>query len=523
MQLNLCKTLLLLVIAAGPLRAQLEALPVDSPETSASASETATIPVRTARLAFFSGDLQVQRADNTGADDAVLNMPLSEGTRLITGDYSQAEIEFEDGSVARLTPRSSLSLDSLALEGSTAHTVLTLLSGLAYFELRAAPVSTWQVNAGGVSASPDANAVLRVSLEQAPTFSCISGAATVASPEGFSASVKAGESLRPDADDDSRYFLNQQVADNSWDTWNQSRDELAVSDAASRTSARASFAGTQGYGWSDLDANGTWYTAPASSAAAADGDVSGDEVWQPTVADADDSFDPYADGAFVWSGQGYVYASAYAWGWLPYRCGRWNFYPGFGWAWRPSRFCGLWGFGGVAGTGIHIGRRPPHYEPIKLPLRGPGPVHPIHRIGRPNPPQPESPCSSYKVARINGVIATPLKPTPTPSAANGFVAGQTLYRDFPVEATSHRPIFGAAAKPVVPSSDPEMPVSGWISREAPPRPPASGIVRTSSNPAQPRPVLAVPPVQQHIAPPAPPAPRPAAPPAAAPSSTSKPK
>jgi len=44
----------------------------------------------------------------------------------------------------------------------------------------------------------------------------------------------------------------------------------------------------------------------------------------------------------VWGfypGYGYMFASAYPWGWLPYRYGTWAFVPGFGWGWQP----GGWG------------------------------------------------------------------------------------------------------------------------------------------------------------------------------------
>jgi hypothetical protein len=36
---------------------------------------------------------------------------------------------------------------------------------------------------------------------------------------------------------------------------------------------------------------------------------------------------------------GYMFASPYPWGWLPYRYGNWMFVPGFGWMWQP----GGWG------------------------------------------------------------------------------------------------------------------------------------------------------------------------------------
>ena len=101
---------------------------------------------------------------------------------------------------------------------------------------------------------------MRVNVgEQATTFAVLAGSAVVAKEKGFSAPVRAGESLRVDVKDDSRYFLNADVAEESWDRWNEDRDAQAADDADARTSARDGFAGTQGYGWADLDANGSWY------------------------------------------------------------------------------------------------------------------------------------------------------------------------------------------------------------------------------------------------------------------------
>src|SRR5882757_10905052 len=58
---------------------------------------------RAARLSFLQGDVTVDHLDNTAGDPAQINMPLAEGARLTTGDDGQAEVEFEDGSVVRLT------------------------------------------------------------------------------------------------------------------------------------------------------------------------------------------------------------------------------------------------------------------------------------------------------------------------------------------------------------------------------------------------------------------------------------
>ncbi len=472
-------------------------------QQDAAATPPPTAPktiVRTARLSFFSGDLKVQRSDNTGEDAAALNMPLTAGTRLVTGDAATAEVEFEDGSVARLTPHSALSIDTLLLDPqNAAHTELTLLNGLAYFELRQTGANTYLVDAAGIDATPAENTVFRIALnDPPPVFSVFSGSITAGSEEGFSATVKTGESLRPDPDDATRYFLNQQLATESSDAWNQSRDQAAADQSASRTAAREGYAGAQGDGWADLDANGTWYSITNP-------DGSQGEIWQPAAAagdDSGDSFDPYGDGAFVWTGGSYYWASAYTWGWLPYRCGRWIWYPGFGWAWKPNRFCGTWGF--QAG-GIFIGRHPQHYKIIQVPFPRPEPIHPILRVHNPVPPKgdPRPVVSgSSQVKMAENFVATPLPLAGPPAPTGGFVLGSALYRDYPVESASRQPILGAIAK------DPEQPsafapvVVGWTPHQPASEPHPVSVptrVHTTSPAAAPRP--ASPPPASHSSPP----------------------
>ena len=74
---------------------------------------------------------------------------------------------------------------------------------------------------------------------------------------GFKIDVRAGESLTGDPSDSSQYSVSQNLEQDSWDEWNRSRDQAAADAALNRTPARDAFTGDQGYGWSDLDANGS--------------------------------------------------------------------------------------------------------------------------------------------------------------------------------------------------------------------------------------------------------------------------
>jgi len=284
-------------------------------------------PQRAARLSYLQGSVTVEHMDNTGNDPAVINMPLAAGVRVSTGEDGQAEVEFEDGSLVRLTPNSALSLSVLSADNrGNFQTQLAVVHGLVYAELRADAKFAYSIDANGDAISPVTNTTIRIDLDEPPAvISVLDGTAHVGSQSGDQADVQSGETLTRDSTDGSRYLVTQEIAQDSWDSWNEDRDQAAEDEAANQTEARDDYAGSQGYGWSDLDANGTWYNVPGQGM-----------VWQPNVA-ADAGFDPYGYGSWVYyPGTGYVWASGYNWGWTPFRCGNWSYWDGFGWGWLPG-------------------------------------------------------------------------------------------------------------------------------------------------------------------------------------------
>jgi hypothetical protein len=74
---------------------------------------------RAARLSTVDGQVQVAQGGQMLADHAVANTPLFEGTELTTGNDGRAEVQFDDGSVARIAPDSSLTISVLRSNGDT--------------------------------------------------------------------------------------------------------------------------------------------------------------------------------------------------------------------------------------------------------------------------------------------------------------------------------------------------------------------------------------------------------------------
>jgi hypothetical protein len=334
-------------------------------------------PARAVRLSYVDGKVQLAQDGQVLADQAVINTPLMQGTTITTAEDGKAEIQFEDGSVARIAPNSTLTLSTLAGAGTSAEADLTVESGEAYFELQSTgQAGVLRVHYGNTTVTGSGFTVLRVQFDSQPgALAVFSGDARVEGP-GLSLEVRGGESLD---------FANgangvaESIASDSWDAWNSDRDQALNAEAASQTNAPSDLAGGQASNpaWSDLDANGSWYNVPNQG-----------YVWSPYDA-SNPGFDPYGNGNWVWEpGYGYVFASGYTWGYLPYSCGAWNYYDSFGWGWAPGLGgCNpWWGVGFYAGPVIRFA--PAWYRPVNRPIApiggGPRRGHPIPMIAAGN-------------------------------------------------------------------------------------------------------------------------------------------
>lgn len=62
----------------------------------ASVAAFATSHVRIVRLSYVDGKVQMEKVSGQGLEHAMLNAPIVEGTRILTGSNGLAEVEFED-------------------------------------------------------------------------------------------------------------------------------------------------------------------------------------------------------------------------------------------------------------------------------------------------------------------------------------------------------------------------------------------------------------------------------------------
>jgi hypothetical protein len=407
--------------------------------------------VRAARLSFVEGGVQLSQGNQVIADPALVNTPLFEGAQITAKEDGKAELQFDDGSVVRLSPNSSLKINALRQDGAGSRAELQLKSGLAYFEFQGdTSADRMVVHFGQSAVTASGFTVLRLSLDNLPgELAVFSGNIHLERGSTLSLDLHGGESLSLNATDSNLYNLAETIEPDSWDAWNADRDQELTSQEATRTAASSSAPNSSNPAWSDLDANGNWYDVPGQG-----------YVWSPTEA-ASGNWDPYGCGNWVWTPQfGYIWVSCEQWGYLPYSTGAWNYYNGFGWGWAPGYGNPWWCNGGWSWNVVN---RPVRYQPPHRPHGGPvkPPNEPIHHGGfyQPNPVIsvnriPGSPSANpvHVVGRpitIAGNTIQPLRPlsprqTYNPPGASSFRGSNSGY------GSNGRPVYGVPARPVNP-------------------------------------------------------------------------
>jgi hypothetical protein len=278
-----------------------------------------------ARVSFAQGSVQLLAGQGSDFQQAVMNMPVVDGARLQTGADGQAEVEFGDGSVARLTPNSTVQFDHLGQD----RVQLQQLSGLSYYEFNVGDGHPpFSVLFNNLYVQPTASAILRVGLDAGWEVAVISGSVNVQGDGIPGVTVAENQSIRAGAENSGApYTVAQGINGDSWDNWNQDRDQAIAQEASQQTPVRDDSANSQNENWNDLDADGNWYPVEGTG-----------NVWVPAGVGPD--WDPYGSGSWAYYPTlGYTWVSGYPWGWLPYHCGAWGYYP-FGWGWAPGGGCG---------------------------------------------------------------------------------------------------------------------------------------------------------------------------------------
>ena len=282
--------------------------------------------VRVVRLSYVSGTVGVKRPGATDWSKALVNTPVQEGFEISTSADSFAEVEFENGSTARLGESSLLAFDQLALDAQGDKlNRMTFEQGYATFHFLPEKHDAYSVKVADATLTPSGKSVFRTDFDKGHVrVEVFDGSVEIVAG---SRSEKLGKDKTLEYDTDTpevAFDTHRGMVKDSWDKWTEARDSqasLALSDQAVAAHGPV-------YGWSDLDTYGEWAMFPGFGYG-----------WSPF---APMGWSPYSGGMWGWyPGMGYTWISLEPWGWLPYHYGTWNFSPDFGWFWMPGNF-GLW-------------------------------------------------------------------------------------------------------------------------------------------------------------------------------------
>ena len=398
------------------------ALVASAPVSEAQATDSST---RAARLSEVEGQVQLSQGSQIMAAQAPLNAPLFEGTQITTPDDGRAEVQFDDGSIARVSPNSSITLHALRQQAGAPDTEVIVNRGLNYFETQnSTQPDSFRIRFGDSLVTTSGFTVLRIDFDSPPgTMSVLSGNAHVEGSNSLAVDVHSGQSLKLSSEMPGNYTVTDVIEPDSWDAWNSDRDQALTEQEAQQTAAAGAVPDSNNPAWSDLDANGNWYDVPSQ----------GGYVWSPYEAE-NANWDPYGCGSWMWTpGYGYVWASCESWGYLPYAYGSWSYYNGFGWGWAPGPGIPWWCNGGFA---FNVHNAPNLYVPPHRPHGGPVPPSSIRVTGGKYQP--------YPVVAINrgnnGVRGAPVRPRtgPVTMAGNAVTPLQPISPAAPMRPSAPR-------------------------------------------------------------------------------------
>lgn len=267
-----------------------------------------------ARLSLINGNVSVAQGDSGELAGAALNAPVVAGDRVLTGDGSRAEVQFDGANVIRLAPSTEVRMGDLQYRRYQ----VQIAQGLVTFRVLRDNDAQVEISTPSISVRPLRQGIYRVLVHPDGTseITVRAGDAEAFSPRG-SEPLHAGQAMlaRGSAYDPEIQTVAAYPGDD-WDRWNADRDRIFERADVPRSVS------PDIYGTEDLAGYGRWTNDPQYGS-----------VWVPTV---DPDWAPYREGRWDYIDYyGWSWVSYDPWGWAPYHYGRW-YRGGFGWAWYPG-------------------------------------------------------------------------------------------------------------------------------------------------------------------------------------------
>ncbi len=272
-----------------------------------------------ARLNYLSGQVLIERAGAEGFEDAVVNMPIEEGDRLITAD-GRAEIYVGFSTFIRLDRDTKMDLLVLPAENGRKRFVARLIYGRIYLtSFREKLKTTIEVKDAEFKPLEKGSYVV-ISQDDYMEFQVIDGYAE----------LRAGRESLDIAERERVYIQGYEIYgperlreyNDDFYRWNMERDrKISEGYAYSRYLPPE----LSDYGW-ELSSYGSWRYIPPYG-----------WVWVPAYTPCPD-WRPYYYGRWVWVPGGWFWVGYEPWGWVVYHYGRWGWSASIGWYWIPRPY-----------------------------------------------------------------------------------------------------------------------------------------------------------------------------------------
>jgi hypothetical protein len=357
----------------------------------------------------FTRDFHKDSMDDSKAvwDLAPLNLPIRQGYAISTDSDGRAEVEFENGAMAFLSPNTTIEFYDLSLDETGAIvTRLILRQGSGIFYVHPAKGDYFSVTGGDFSV--EANGRTRFRLDNFDDGSSVAvelGQINVLRNKGTQPLTK-GQEYSISVGKDATPLIARVGDPDDFDKWVAGR----IDAVATATQYSSQYVNSPGYtsGFADLYNYGSFDNVPGYGWG-----------WQPYGVGA--GWSPFAFGNWYYDpAAGWDFIGSAQWGWLPYHYGGWAFAPGFGWMWMPMGFGfgglgypGYYGYGGYgyAGYGGYPYRGPIYHPVTAVWVRngnttGLVPLSPGDKNGKP----PINLAHGVYTLNGNAISATPVPP-----------------------------------------------------------------------------------------------------------------
>lgn len=337
----------------------------------ASLAAHATSHVRIVRLSYTDGQVQMDRASGQGLERAILNAPVVEGSRIVTGRDGLAEVEFEDNATVRLGEATEVRFRQLLInDAGDKVNELELVRGTIYYDTKSGKKDIDRVIAADHTFILRHDSQIRFAMVGDQVQAAVLNGEAQLENNGQFEKIKKSETLTADSSNLAATTIVKGVDSNPLDRWNSER--AAYQNAYAYNNVGYGNRSMSTFGYQDLAYYGNFMYLPNVGT-----------VWQPYGASSWLGWDPYMAGGWTFTtGLGYMWASAYPWGWLPYHYGAWIYQPAMGWLWSPGSSFNRGGVVNNLQAVAPVTNAPAGYRPPVPPVTAANGNHPSILVGR---------------------------------------------------------------------------------------------------------------------------------------------